>query len=145
MKTVFLRKGSLAATVFQRLAFIASVGFLALSSQFLHAAPTGAANGAYSGGADRFIDKNLEAEAQLTDISIRFNLNPYGYRYKNSRRIRKGFSNVPRRSFGNRYPYGKRYSKRFSNFNSYDRYGRPIYRDYRRKSGSYGGHSFRRH
>ncbi len=144
MKIVFLRKGSFAATLLRRLALTASVGFLALSSQVLQAAPTGALSSGHSGGALSSIDKNLEAGAELTDLSIRINLNPFGYRNNNrkgnSRRIQRGYSNSPRRSFGNRYPH----NKRFSGYSSYDRYGRPIYKEHRRKAGSNFGRNYGR-
>ncbi len=141
MKTIFQKKRSSAAPLLHRLAMAASIGLLALSSQFSHAAIAGTVQGQFSDNTDSSFDRNSGVEAELTDISLRINLNPYGHRGKNSRRIQRGYRYQPRRSYSRQYRYDNRY-------NAYDRYGRPIYKEHRRKSNSNRHsyrHNYRRH
>ena len=136
MNRLFQKKRTLKAVAFQSLAFAASVGLLALSSQFSHAATTGSANSEYISEAQNSIDSNFEADAELTDLSLYINLNPYGHRGRHSRRVQKDYTYVPRRSYTHKYPYSSRYK-------AYSRHGRPIYREHGHRSGSRSRHSYR--
>ncbi len=141
MKMLSQQKVS-AVTAFRRLAVAASLGLVVLTSQVSHAASTVKSGSEFRGGAESGIDLDIIEDAELTDLSIHLKLSPYVFRGKNSRQFRKRFNHTPRKSYSSRYPYSRKYSRQY---NSYDRYGRPIYRDNRRKSGSGLRHNFRRH
>lgn len=139
---MLVQRNSVAAVAFRRLAVAASIGLLALTSQFSHASTVATIDSEFGGNEEDGIDRDLIADAELTELSVNINLNPYiyyrGHRGKNSRHLRKRYSNVQRKSYNHRYRHNSR-------FRSYGRSHRPIFKGHRRHAGSRFGYSRRRH